>query len=141
MDESPDGISISPRKLEANRRNAKRSTGPRTEAGKSQSRRNAHKHGILASALLITKGLAAEDSAEFDELHESLRRDLAPVGGLEKMLVEKIAVCWWRQKRALRCEAGLVRKQFTVSVAEEGRRQFELHEAMRAEELYDTKPD
>ena len=42
-----------------------------------------------------------------------LGRDLAPVGALEEMLVEKIAVCWWRQKRALRCESGLVRKQLS----------------------------
>ena len=40
------------------------------------------------------------------------RRDLVPVGALEEMLVENIAVCWWRQKRALRCEAGLVRRAF-----------------------------
>jgi len=27
-------------------------------------------------------------------------------------MVEKIAVCWWRQKRVLSCEAGLVRRAF-----------------------------
>jgi hypothetical protein len=78
----------------------------------SQSRRNALKHGILASALLITEGIGAEDPAEFEELIDGLRRDLAPVGALEEMLVEKIGICWWRQKRALRCEAGLVRRAF-----------------------------
>jgi len=104
--------SISSKKSEANRRNAQLSTGPRTEAGKRQSRRNAVKHGILASALLITKGLGAEDPAEFEDLLSGLHRDLAPVGALEEMLVEKIAVCWWRQKRTLRCEAGLVRRQY-----------------------------
>ena len=41
-----------------------------------------------------------------------LHRDLAPVGALEEMMVEKVAVCPWRQKRALRCEAGLVRREF-----------------------------
>jgi hypothetical protein len=112
MDENPDGISISQRKLEANRRNAQLSTGPRTEEGKSQSRQNALKHGILAPALLITKGLGAEDTTQFEELLGGLRLDLKPVGALEGMLVEKIAVCWWRQQRALRCEAGLVRRQF-----------------------------
>lgn len=113
MDENPNGISISPKKLEANRRNAQLSTGPRTDEGKSQSRRNALKHGILSSALLITTGSGAEDSAAFEELVGGLGRDLAPVGALEEMLVEKIAVCWWRQKRALRCESGLVRKQLS----------------------------
>jgi len=35
------------------------------------------------------------------------------------MLVEKIAVCWWRQKRALHCEAGMVRKQFADAFQKE----------------------
>jgi hypothetical protein len=112
MDENPDGFAISQRKLEANRLNAQRSTGPRTEEGKSHSRRNALRHGILTSAVLITKGLGAEDAAEFGELLGGLRRDLAPAGALEELLVEKIALCFWRQNRALRCEAGLVRQQF-----------------------------
>lgn len=41
--------------------------------------------------------------------------DLAPVGMLEEMQVEKIAVCWWRQKRALVCEARLVGQTFVPS--------------------------
>ncbi len=104
--------SISLKKLGANRRNAQLSTGPKTEEGKNRSRHNAVKHGILASAVLITKGSGAEDPAEFEQLWDSLRGDLAPVGVLEEMLVEKIAVCLWRQKRALQCEVGLVRQQF-----------------------------
>lgn len=113
MDENTyDNVVSLSKRAAANRRNAQMSTGPRTEEGKSQSRRNALKHGVLAPALLITEGDGAEDPAEFDELLVGLRRDLAPVGALEEMLVEKIAVCWWRQKRALRCEAGLVRRSF-----------------------------
>jgi hypothetical protein len=111
MDENLEGIAISPKKLEANRRNAQLSTGPTTEEGKSWSRRNALKHGILASALLITEGEGSEDPAEFEELLGSLHHDLAPVGALEEMLLEKVAVCLWRNKRALKCEAGLVRRE------------------------------
>ena len=72
MEENPDGISNSQKKLEANRRNARLSTGPRTDEGKHQSRRNAIKHGILASTLLITGGEGAEDPAEFDNLLSNL---------------------------------------------------------------------
>lgn len=104
-------VSLSKRTA-ANRRNAQLSTGPRTEEGKGRSRQNALKHGILASALLITAGEGAEDPAEFTEFLTGLRRDLVPVGTLEEMMVEKIAVCWWRQKRVLSCEAGLVRRAF-----------------------------
>jgi|SRR5271157_2549915 len=111
-DENPDAVSITPAKLEANRRNAQLSTGPKTEQGKSRSRCNALKHGILSSALLITKGEGAEDPAEFDELLGALTRDLEPVGALEEILVHKIAKCCWREMRAQRCEAGLVRRSF-----------------------------
>jgi hypothetical protein len=112
VEENSDGISISPKKLEANRRNAQLSTGPRTEQGKSWSRLNSTTHGILASALLITEGEGAEDLAEFDELLGNLYQALEPVGALEEMLVEKIAVHWWKQRRALQCEAGLIRRAF-----------------------------
>jgi hypothetical protein len=111
MDENPHRIAISPKKRAANRRNAQRSTGPRTEEGKRRSRRNALKHGILASALVIDGEEGTEDRAEFEELLDGLQLDLSPVGALEEMLVEKIAVCWWRQKRALKCEGGLVRQR------------------------------
>ncbi len=112
-------VTITPAKLAANRRNAKLSAGPKTEEGKSRSRRNAVTHGVLASALLITDGKGAEDHAEFEQLLSGLRRDREPQGTLENMLVEKIAVCWWRQKRALRCEAGLVRRAFLPDPAHE----------------------
>ena len=112
MDENNNGGSVSLKKLEANRRNALLSTGPKTEAGKKNSRRNALKHGVLASALLITQGEGAEDAAEFGEFLRDLQEDLQPVGAVEEMFVERIAVCCWRQKRALRCEAGLVRRTF-----------------------------
>lgn len=109
---SHDSVLLLGKKAAANRRNAQLSTGPRSEEGKRWARRNALKHGILAQEVLITQGQGAEDPAEFDELLGGLRRDLAPVGMLEEMQVEKIAVCWWRQKRALKCEAGLVRRSF-----------------------------
>jgi hypothetical protein len=97
-------VSLS-KKAAANRRNAQFSTGPRTKEGKRRSRRNALKHGILASALLITEGEGAEDSAESDELLGGLHRDLEPVGTLEEMLVEKITICWFhRRTRRTRVE-------------------------------------
>ena len=94
MEEKTHGnvVSLSKRTA-ANRRNAQLSTGPRTEEGKSRSRQNALTHGILASALLITAGEGAQDRAEFNEFLTGLRRDIAPVGKLEEMMVEKIAVC------------------------------------------------
>ena len=61
---------ISLRRLEANRRNALRSTGPRTEAGKQQSRTNALRHGLTAETVV---GILedAEDYKAFE--HRRLR--------------------------------------------------------------------
>ena len=81
--------------------------------GKARSRWNAFKHGILTSDLLIEALEGYEEEAQaFEELAGALWMDLAPVGKLEEILVERIAVCIWRQKRALRCEAGLSVRDF-----------------------------
>jgi hypothetical protein len=87
MEEKDNGSAVSAKKLESNRRNAQLSTGPKTDRGKAYSRRNPLKHGVLASKLLVLKGLGAEDSAAFEELLEILCEDLAPVGAFEEMLV------------------------------------------------------
>ena len=50
----------SQKKIEANRRNALRSTGPKTERCKVAVSRNAVKHGLLASQTIITRGRGAE---------------------------------------------------------------------------------
>ena len=107
-----EGNPISEKKLAANRNNAKQSTGPRTEEGKRRSRRNAVKHGILSSVLVIKEGDGTEDAEEFDHLFAELQGDLAPVGALENMMVESIAIAYWRARRALQAENGLVRRRF-----------------------------
>lgn len=61
------------KKREANRRNAQLSTGPKTERGKAWSRRNAVKHGLLASTLLITKEEEEEVAAEFVRVMQGRR--------------------------------------------------------------------
>ncbi len=99
---TPSGKLISVKQLEANRRNAKLSTGPRTKQGKKWSRRNATKHGILSSVALFD---AREDNAAYQELLAELRVDLQPLGVLEELLVEDMTTCWWRLRRALCFEA------------------------------------
>ena len=111
-EKEPDATLLSPQKMEANRRNAQLSTGPRTKEGRSRSRRDALKHGILATTLLVGEGEGEENVAEWDEFLGDLGRDRAPVGTLEEVLVQEIAVCTWRLRRALRCEAGLIRRGY-----------------------------
>ena len=101
---------ISEKRLSANRRNAQLSTGPKTKPGKQHSRRNALRHGILASKLLVTDGAAAEDNVIFDTFFLALQQDLQPEGELENLMVQEIAICYWRLRRALQAEAASVER-------------------------------
>src|SRR6202050_4162951 len=91
-------------KAEANRENAKRSTGPRTEKGKANSRLNALKHGILAAQTVIATIEGPDERKMFDETVEGLEADYHPVGTLEQLLVQQIASCFWRYRRLLQFE-------------------------------------
>ena len=98
------------RKLAANRRNALESTGPRTPEGRTKVRWNALRHGLLAQEAVIPSGPGQEDDSELEHLLKALRDDLQPSGALEEILVEKIAVCYWRLRRVLRAENGEIRR-------------------------------
>lgn len=93
----------SEKKLTANRENAKKSTGPRTERGKAHSRKNAIKHGLFARPAMDFF-LQNESWPEYEELLENLRAHYKPVGRAEELEVERIAQSWWRLKRADRYE-------------------------------------
>jgi hypothetical protein len=101
----------SERKREANRRNAKHSKGPTSLAGKERSKMNAMTHGLSAQALLITVGELKEDPEAWTQLLTGLTEHYEPVGTLENMIVEKIAGCLWRERRAQRYEAGAIQRQ------------------------------
>ena len=94
--------SISEKKLDANRRNARQSTGPKTAAGKHASRLNAVTHGLLAEAVVITAGAYQEDPEAFAQLLEVLREQFAPQGVAEDLEVQEIAHYYWRKMRAVR---------------------------------------
>lgn len=97
-------------KIAANRRNALRSTGPKTPGGKRAVRMNALKHGLLAKLVVIEDGDGKEDVGAYHELLQSLVHDLEPVGALEELLVQEITNCYWRLRRVLRHEIGLIRE-------------------------------
>ena len=94
----------SKRKAEANRRNAAKSTGPRTAQGKSWSRLNALKHGILASQAVISTIEGRAERKLFEATVEGLARDFEPAGTYEQLLVQEIAACFWRKRRLLMFE-------------------------------------
>lgn len=87
-------------KIAANQRNAKNSTGPRTERGKSMSRSNALANGLFATNML----LLGENAQEYLNLATSMKNYLAPEGPFEAMLVDQIIRDQWRLRRTDRAE-------------------------------------
>lgn len=94
---------VSPRKIAANRQNALKSTGPKTPQGKAYSRQNALTHGLFARDWSDFAALG-EDSREYEKLLSDLWDQYQPIGRAEELDVERIALCWWRLKRAWRYE-------------------------------------
>ena len=98
---------ISNKQLAANRLNAQKSTGPRTDEGKAIAKMNALRHGLLAQDVV----LPGENESAFDELYENLREEFLPIGELEFCLVERIATSCWRLRRIGKVEAGIFEMQ------------------------------
>ena len=98
------------KQIDANHVNAKKSTGPRTAEGKARVRLNAIKHGLRAEQVVVLGGPTAEDPAEFDSLLSNMLHDCKPAGALERVLVERLAVSFWRLRRAYRFEARAIER-------------------------------
>jgi hypothetical protein len=93
----------SERRIAANQRNARRSTGPNTPEGKAVVRLNALQHGLLAREVV----LPGEDADAFEDLWNRVRADLAPMGPIEELLVDRIVNALWRLQRLARAETAL----------------------------------
>ena len=95
-------------KINANRENAKKSTGPRTDAGKDASSRNHLIHGLRANKHILLD----EDPAEFLLLLDDHLDRFQPVGPNEESLVLRMAHDRWRLNRAFGYEEGIYRDRF-----------------------------
>jgi len=82
--------------ITANRRNAKKSTGPRTPEGKATASQNSLKHGLTAKRDIIK----SENQAEFDHHRRRFFAELDPSSAIEYMLAERIISLSWRLQRA-----------------------------------------
>ena len=99
----------SQQQIKANQQNAKNSSGPITPEGKAIVSTNALKHGIFAKDLVITTGDGKENEEDYKTLLAELMIDFVPRGKMESLLVEKIAVNYWRLRRLIRYESGEIR--------------------------------
>lgn len=105
----------STRQIDANRANARKSTGPTSEKGKAVSRSNAVKHGLQAELLV----LPGEDKEVFNSLCDRVFDEVQPVGMLEEKLAEEIAISFWRLRRARLAEAGIYRSSLNEEYTDE----------------------
>ena len=105
----------------ANRRNAQKSTGPRTPAGIARSSLNARRHGILSREVLLPN----EDPRALDAQRKRMWEDWQPVGATEESLVDAIVAHLWRLARFHRVETGIFAYRYAVLLAERVRKSAE----------------
>jgi hypothetical protein len=95
------------RQIEANRRNARLSTGPVTEEGKKRSRQNAVRHGLTAETVID----ALEDADDYAAFELAVTSDYDVHTAVERELVLRLASLLWRLRRATAIESGLFKIQ------------------------------
>jgi hypothetical protein len=95
------------RQVEANRRNARLSTGPVTEEGKKRSRLNAVRHGLTAETVID----ALEDAEDYAALELAVTSDYDAQSAVERELILRLASLLWRLRRATAIESGLFKIQ------------------------------
>jgi hypothetical protein len=91
------------RQFEANRRNARKSTGPITQEGKQRSRCNAIRHGLTAETVIG----ALEDAEDYRAFEAAIIADYDAQSTVERELVLRLASLLWRLRRATTMETGL----------------------------------
>lgn len=102
-------MSTSEKQIQANRENAKKG-GVKTETGKSISRLNALKHGVLSKDIL----LACEDEELLDSMEKGVIKELKPKGELEAEYAGRIVSYLWRFRRVAIAERAAVEHQIAI---------------------------
>ncbi len=101
----------SEKQIAANRQNSKKSTGPKTEAGKQRSRQNAFRHGLTAQTVIRL----VESAEAYTDLETLIIADYEPQTTIERVLVERLASLLWRLRRAVTIETGLFQAQGRIA--------------------------
>lgn len=98
------GRQVSSKKTEANRMNAQKSTGPRTEAGKAKAAANSFKHGFFVKRLFLNTEQWAKDMPDYETVANGLYQHYQPVGYMENLWLEKAATEALRLARLIQHE-------------------------------------
>jgi hypothetical protein len=92
------------RQIEANRRNARKSTSPITEEGKLRSRYNAVRHGLTAETVIG----ALDDAEDYKAFETAVAAGFDAETAVERELVLRLASLLWRLRRATAIDTGLL---------------------------------
>jgi len=103
-------MSASKKQISANRKNAQKTTGPKTVEGKGIASINAIKHGLFARDIVIKSPHLNENQEEYDFLVDSLIQEFRPEGAYQEYLVRKMADCIWCSRRAVNAQTALIEK-------------------------------
>ena len=95
------------RQIESNRRNAQKSTGPKTDDGKARAARNAVRHGLTAETVIKL----LEDPDDYRAFEQAVTADYDAETAVERELVLRLASLLWRLRRATAIETGLLQIQ------------------------------
>jgi hypothetical protein len=132
-------ITVAPRpsqkRIDANRRNAQRSTGPRTPEGKCRSRFNRLQHGLAATVPV----LPGEDHAAFQSRVDAVVESFAPQNQVEFDLLERVAASTWSFERATRAETARLCHNIRHDAIEREQREKEESVALGQRLLWDAR--
>src|SRR5271167_199187 len=95
------------RQIESNRRNALRSTGPQTEAGKQRSSKNAVRHGLTAETVIEP----LENPEDYMAFEQAVTADYDAETVVERELILRLASLLWRLRRSTLIETDLLQIQ------------------------------
>ena len=95
------------KQVEANRKNAQKSTGPVTEHGKAVVAKNAISHGILSTHVFIEE----DERDVYEEFRVDMLRSLDPKGAVENFLADRAISAAWRLRRIVHIETLMLQKE------------------------------
>ena len=118
------------KQINANRKNALLSKGPKTDLGKLNSSKNSLKHGLTAKQLVI-----GENLKEFEQYRDQMIEALKPVGILQEQVVFKIIDVGFRLRRIGKIEAGIYNQEILHHEADEYKNKIAEKIVFKEEEL------
>ncbi len=125
------------RQLEANRQNARKSTGPKSPEGKVRASLNAWRHGLTGQVATMPE----EDREAFEKFNREIRRAYHPEGPLETQIAQSIAEDEWRLNRARAIENNVLALGHSTPDADVIAENTQIHAALTQARTFWRNPE